>query len=131
MELKLNNEIEILINNDYHPVFSIEDGTCLMKPGEVYEIWFRGFASRNFPVVDQPGKIKFVPQKSFLTFLYKKQVQKENNLYHFTFLYDNLLVYFHTTNRFKNGEPFQTYMIWFKKVFFFQAHPSFYFPHFK
>ena len=117
----MTDDFDELLLCGFHPVFSVEDGSCLMEPGCAYEIWFRNPPDpRHFSIANSSGK-KEVYQSSILTFLYyEKQVQVdwagELTKYKFHFFYDNAIVYFGTTNRTLDYESVRTYMIWFRKV---------------
>lgn len=109
------DNIQELVDNGYIPAFSIKDGTCSLEIGSVYKIWFRGFSSQNWRILNNENNVKFIEQGSCLTFLYTKEIEYET-AGRFYFLYDSAIVYYTTTNRFLNSDPIGTYMIWFKKI---------------
>lgn len=112
-----------LFEHGFHPAFSIEDGSVLLEEGSIYEIFFRGSNSRSFMVTDGSNKrifnnnnLLFLKFEPLLPVEYGDVFGISGNKTRFYFLFEEKVVFFETTNRFKDSQSPDSYMIFFKKV---------------
>lgn len=108
------DDFDNLISSGFHPPFSIQDGKCIMEIGCVYEVWFRGGASRTWAILNTDG-FKTLKQLDLVTYLgYNLIVPYWSSKYRFRFLFDNAVISYGTTIR--HPDQIRTYMIFFRKV---------------